>query len=163
MKMFLPLFLLAYSLSIPHPVEAGERQVCQDGKVRYTACPEETANPSIYGKNPAGRSEITRGLGNRLKLVTRSAAPTPGNQRFVRIFNESFTKLNPRVGLWKGKISGNGKVYLTLAILQNGQMVTTRYIGSVQVTPDERPTRFNFKSPLPELSNWSWKILPRVL
>jgi hypothetical protein len=154
MKMNFKLNIVAIScclLLVTSSAIAGERVVCANGHVQYTPC----LNGELkVGSNPLQQRSIRS---------TRRAMPRTNRQSgYVRVMNKSFKRVKHNLGLWYGQLKGEGNVKLRLHIMRNGKVVSTRYMGSVQIHPKEKPTHFNFRSPLPNGKNWSWKIVSSV-
>jgi len=70
---------------------------------------------------------------------------------------QSFRKVSSDVGEWSGIVRGAGEVHLVLQILEQGQVVSTRPIGSITLA--NQPSSFHFRSSLPTSPNWSWRIV----
>ncbi len=118
-----------------------KRRVCANGHVQYSKCPEENKK-----------------FTNKKLPQIRSFVPMQQNST-AEINRVSFKKLDSKFGLWKGYLKGNGEVALKLEILRNGDVYDTRFIGKVWISQNDKPTKFNFKSALPNGSDWSWRIV----
>ena len=85
---------------------------------------------------------------------------TPTQHRLspvAQIDVQTFRKISQTFGEWSGIVRGSGEVYLALQILEQGQVVATRPIGSVTLA--NQPSTFQFRSSLPTSSNWTWRIV----
>jgi hypothetical protein len=70
---------------------------------------------------------------------------------------QSFRKVSSDVGEWSGIVRGSGEIHLVLQILEQGQVVSIRPIGSITLA--NQPSSFHFRSSLPTSPNWSWRIV----
>lgn len=118
-----------------------KRVICPNGQVQYTPCLPAQLRPAPV-KSQAGKSgTVTQNL-----------------NRDAQVFNKNFRPIGSGQGLWEGFVSGRGLLSLTLMIYNNGQLKETRYIGQVQQSLREKPTKFRFKSALPLITNWTWDV-----
>jgi len=106
-------------------------------------------------------STIVNGPDSRPKLVLREKRVT--RRPSVKISSETFKRLSPKKGHWKGLVQGNGTIHLFLIITRNGRMVLWRKIGQVTMGIGEKQISFNYTGLLPKGSGWKWKIIGRVV
>jgi hypothetical protein len=137
--------VLASGMSLFSFPASAERKVCSNGYVSHSSCPDDFPI-SIYGNG--SRSS----LGN-----AGVAAPSPPSS--AKVIEPQLVRNPSGRGLWKGHLSGDGKVRLVLEIQRAGQVTELREMGSVELSSTDKPTRFNFQSMLPMGEGWSWKVL----
>ncbi|NLF25658.1 MAG: hypothetical protein GX589_08405 [Deltaproteobacteria bacterium] len=108
------------------------------------------------------REEIRGGTPQKpvVMRISNRVAASPGGFA-AEVTRSSFEVHSPNRGLWKGFVRGNGTIHLTLQIIRNGIVESTRYIGSVAQLYTEKPTSFFYTGPLPKGSDWSWTIVAR--
>ena len=138
------IFVILLWAGCPAPLHAVPRYLCR-GRVQSTPCNLRSLNV------PARRLGAGR-FGNKTGIPSK-----------LSISNQSFTRIAKDLGLWTGRIRGDGYVSLSLRILRHGALESVRYIGQVKVTLDEKPTKFNFRSTLPKGNGWSWQILAQIV
>ena len=77
----------------------------------------------------------------------------------IRITRPKFKKIGKKDGQWSGYLNGNGFTKLYLQILDRGKIQSTKYIGSIKIQKGEPAVPFHFRSQLPKLRSWSWKVV----
>ena len=75
----------------------------------------------------------------------------------VLVQAQSFRRLSLQVGEWSGIVTGRGEINLALQILEQGRVTNTRWIGTVTLA--SQPSTFHFRSSIPTVPDWSWKII----
>jgi hypothetical protein len=132
---------------------------------RFTApavvivCLHLSSLPASLQAQPKARQRYTM-----LRSPERTAHGKPGaaiGERFARVYDTRFTNVGDGLGLWKGLILGEGLIHLRLVIKRDGEVLATKYIGSVHMRADEKPTPFFFRTTLPQNGNWSWNIVAK--
>lgn len=125
-----------------------------NGRIQFRPCGQEYAN---------GSAELNR---RRLSARSDSSAADPRYQfapswkvtdhLSARIVSQSFHALERNIGEWRGEIEGNGRVHLVLEILQGDRVALSTYMGNVKLL--NKKTTFAFKTALPKLPKWNWRL-----
>jgi hypothetical protein len=121
-----------------------------NGRVQYKPCQTDYIN----NYKPSLQNSIHRIAKNSLKLNNNKKK---SDSLFAEVIDSNFRNLANKDGQWRGRLRGNGDIYLTLQILNQGKPQSTKYMGKVTLANGE--TSFNFISAAPKGKNWSWKIL----
>ena len=99
-------------------------------------------------------------IGGHLARASSSLPPTVvSGPKFVKILKQSFEPAQNKQGVWRGALAGTGTIKLSLQILRNGLVESTRYVGKITLAQTDKGTTFAFKAPIPSGNGWSWKIL----
>jgi hypothetical protein len=96
-------------------------------------------------------------------LITRYASGRAQGEealRYAKILNASFEPRRGAEGIWRGRVAGNGMIYLHLRIFRGGKFESMRYMGKVPLR--NKNTTFAFKSALPKGSQWTWDIIAKA-
>lgn len=141
--------LLAVSIVLfaPHEAYALKSYRC-DGKIQFRPCGTELPGSRIISQNSRSNRDNPE--------IDPINAKIPGT-RFARIDEPTFSTHSKGTGMWKGFIEGNGKINLTLQILQNGELLESRAMGQTYLLNSK--TTFTFTSPLPRVAGWTWNVV----
>ncbi|MCO6432260.1 MAG: hypothetical protein J5J00_15510 [Deltaproteobacteria bacterium] len=129
------------------------RQYRCNGMIQYRPCLAESATPraGFRALEQAQRKAI-------ISARHGSAVPaTASNFTFAKIVKASYKRLSSVSGQWRGIVEGNGNIKLTLHIIRNGAIESTRFMG--QIALRNKKTSFNFVSAPPAGKGWTYTII----
>lgn len=95
----------------------------------------------------------------RTKELSASRGRTGGTAPQAQISEPRLEKLHNGDGMWRGKISGLGRVILRLVISNPSGFDQSHLIGQVELARHKAPIAFSYRRSLPRLPKWSWKIV----
>jgi hypothetical protein len=119
------------------------------GRVQYRPCDSEAP---VYRNNKRSL-KLSRPIPQHPKQSRDLPEPAKID---IPVAEEHLEKVSSRDGVWKGKIAGRGEVHLELQIYTDGALHSTRYMGKVVM--GKKSTPFAFKSTLPLLTSWTWRV-----
>lgn len=144
MARFLLITILAVLL-LPTSALAAKPYHC-NGRVQFRPC-EPGAEPQLIRTRRDSPPRFSR---------------RPSIKSKAKIVSSSFTALRGQKGRWRGYVSGVGLAQLTLDIFREGKRLTSKYMGKVNLTPQDKKVSFAFESSTPKGGNWTWAIRVRT-
>jgi len=124
-----------------------------EGLIQFRPCDVALHTPKrpVYVPN----TNSSRRYSPALDRLGQFAAP--------QISKTTFKKLSNGEGIWRGFVSGVGKVALALQIKESGKKANHYSIGQLEILPTENPVRFTYKSVVPRGANWTWRVVANRL
>lgn len=138
--------LLAVICFAPFNAHAARQYLCS-GRVQYRPCNQPL---HTYKRNVKGS-----GLRQGARYQWKSEEPHVDSP-YAKIVKQTFKTFKNSQGLWKGIVEGNGRVHLRLEIFRDGNIESSRSMGSIFL--NNKSTWFSFKSMLPAGQDWRWNI-----
>jgi len=148
---------LSFVITVPllsSPSSALSRPYRCDGYIRYRPCTEgflSKRDQQIFRQKQLARMQ-------QRTRHKKKFEPENDSNPSVKVFDTTYEPLSEQMGLWRGKLLGEGKVYLKLVIIRSHTAESSRFMGNVVLKTKNRAVPFNFRSPLPPGKNWTWKI-----
>lgn len=130
------------------------RQYRCNGKIQYRPCLNELASPRAAMRS---LQDTERRAYHAARNAYASDVESDPSGHFAKITKHSYKRLSKVSGQWRGIVEGNGTIRLTLHILRNGEIESSRFMGEVALR--NKKTSFNFISSPPQGTGWSYKII----
>ena len=152
---FLSSVLALFAINFGSAEALAIKQYRCNGYIQYRPCNQNAARGyrggtySILSNAQRKAARSSRDAHAKLKETEGVAYGVIKKQTYKRITNIT--------GQWRGIVEGNGTLRLTLQILRNGDVESSRFMGEVALK--NKSTSFNFVSAPPKGSDWTWHIL----
>jgi hypothetical protein len=126
-----------------------------DGVVQFRPCEQSFSVDTDRSERAGLPLSDVASSSTRASLRRRAPTPRPGA---IAVLKQKYRKVSSSVGHWYGRIGGNGPAHLYLEIFHQGKRISKRYMGNVNLTPDDKSISFNFTGPIPKIAGWTWKV-----
>jgi hypothetical protein len=148
-------------LLIPLNSYAATQYHC-DGRIQYRPCGQKliVSKPERSLSTSTGRTLLNaQQSAVKASFKYQKEINNTADDLYADIVEAKYQRYANRknYGQWRGMVKGNGDIYLTLLISEEGEQELVKSMGHVKLKNDQ--TSFNFISTPPQSSKWTWKIL----